>query len=565
MNYNNIMNIENIVKCLKVNNIKRVVISPGGTNIPFVKAVQDDSFFECYSIVDERSAMYFALGLYLQTGEIIATSCTSAQATRNYVPGLTEAFYKHAPILAITMSKHPRFTYQEYMQAPDQASLPKDCVKCSFTLPYLRDKNDMLQSVRTVNEAILELTHNGTGPVQLCVPMLDFPLEDEEIQIRNIRRYTEDNDWSDVSICGKKIMLVMGEHRPYEDTTLESIEHFCKFTNSMVYVNHLSNYHGIYSVEGNLTLLTTQPKVFEAQLQPDVIITLGGQTGDYPLYNMLSLISLKKVEHWRICDDGNVVDTYDKLTKVFQCSANYFFRHLNYSDEPIHEYYDIWKQFSDSKSVEIDLPFSNAYVAQKMHQIIPANSTVNFAILNSLRIWNLFSLDSSIICHSNVGAFGIDGGMSTLIGESIVNENLCFMITGDLAFYYDMNSLAIRYIGNNVRILLINNNGGIEFKQNTSSNVSIDRYIAAANHFKNAEGWANTCGFQYYSAKNKDEFEHIYDKFLDNSSKPVLFEVFVSDSDEARAYHELVDNNTQYDMKDLIKKSFKSSIKKILK
>ena len=114
--YTNEMNIINLIKLLKEHNIRDIVISPGGTNMAFVKKVEDDPFFNCYSVVDERSAMYFAIGLYLQTGNIIATSCTSAQATRNYIPGLTEAFYKRVPILAITMTKHPRFTYQEYMQ-----------------------------------------------------------------------------------------------------------------------------------------------------------------------------------------------------------------------------------------------------------------------------------------------------------------------------------------------------------------------------------------------------------------------------------------------------------------
>ena len=132
-------NIQLLVECLKEHSVRNIVISPGGTNIAFVKAVQDDPFFHCFSVVDERSAMYFAIGLYLQTGEVIATSCTSAQATRNYVPGLTEAYYKKVPILAITMSMHPRFTYQEYMQAPDQSSLPNDCVKSSYSLPmYLK-------------------------------------------------------------------------------------------------------------------------------------------------------------------------------------------------------------------------------------------------------------------------------------------------------------------------------------------------------------------------------------------------------------------------------------------
>ena len=103
MGYKNIENINIVVKLLKENKIRDLVISPGGTNIPLIKAVQDDSFFNCYSVVDERSASYFAIGIYLQKKVPVALICTSAQATRNYIPGLTEAFYKRVPILAITM------------------------------------------------------------------------------------------------------------------------------------------------------------------------------------------------------------------------------------------------------------------------------------------------------------------------------------------------------------------------------------------------------------------------------------------------------------------------------
>ena len=103
MEFNNIDNIKIIVELLKKNNICDLVISPGGTNIPIIKEVQDDDFFKCYSVVDERSAAYVAIGIYLQKRNTVALVCTSAQATRNYIPGLTEAYYKKVPILAITM------------------------------------------------------------------------------------------------------------------------------------------------------------------------------------------------------------------------------------------------------------------------------------------------------------------------------------------------------------------------------------------------------------------------------------------------------------------------------
>jgi 2-succinyl-5-enolpyruvyl-6-hydroxy-3-cyclohexene-1-carboxylate synthase len=128
--------------------------------------------------------------------------------------------------------------------------------------------------------------------------------------------------------------------------------------------------------------------------------------------------------------------------------------------------------------------------------------------------------------------------MSTFLGQSVMTDELCFMFIGDLSFFYDMNSLGIRYIGNNVRIVLINNNGGIEFKLGGSSekNASIDRYIAAAGHFKGAEGWALTNGFEYHSVKTVEDFLQIKERLIEKSDCPILVEVVTSDINESDAY-----------------------------
>lgn len=561
MGNSNIRSIEIIVELLKKHNIRYVVVSPGGTNIAFVKAVQNDSFFKLYSVVDERSAMYFAIGLYLQTGEVIATSCTSAQATRNYIPGLTEAFYKHVPILAITMQKHERFVGQDYMQAPNQSSLPVDCVKKSFVMPYVNDINNEYFAIRLANEAILELNHNGVGPVQLCVPWVDFPIGNEVPLTRVIKRYRADN-FPDMNFSGKKILIAVGEHRPFTAEEYKAINRFCKCNDCVIYTNHLSNFKSDYSLDLNLAFTSMTLDYFANNYLPDYLITIGGQTGDYPFYLLLSKPELSSVIHLRISVDGNVVDTYDKLSKVFQCEIQDFFNYYSNDKFSSHEYYKKLSMLDLKKKLDIEIPFSNAYAAQQLHDKIPKNSIVQFSILNSLRIWNLFPIDSSIQCYSNVGAFGIDGGMSTFLGQSVVSDNMCFLVIGDLAFFYDMNSLGIRHIRNNVRILLVNNNGGVEFKLDYSDHSSIDQYIAAANHFKNAKGWCETCGFEYLSASSKQEFDDVYMKFLSKNDKPLLLELFVSDNDEYRAYDLIKEHNQNSTFGDSVKKSIKRIIRR---
>lgn len=554
-------NIQLLVECLKKHSVRNIVISPGGTNIAFVKAVQDDPFFHCFSVVDERSAMYFAIGLYLQTGEVIATSCTSAQATRNYVPGLTEAYYKKVPILAITMSKHPRFTYQEYMQAPDQSSLPNDCVKSSYSLPVISECDDILHSIRLINEAILETTHHGFGPVQLCIPWLDFPLSEITPRNRYVERYTMENPW-DVSLKNKKILICIGEHTRFGEREKKSLEKFCECFNCAVYTNHLSNYGGKYSFEGNLLLTTLGIEKFRTEICPDILITIGGQTGDYPFYKLFSKTELSGIEHWRVDCNGQVTDTYDKLTKIFECSETFFFEKLSTSESDAHEYYARINSFINY-NLDIELPFSNAYAARKLTKIIPQKSIVQFSILNSLRVWNLFHFENDVECYSNVGAFGIDGGMSTLIGQSMVTNELSFMIIGDLAFFYDMNALGIRGLRNNIRVLLVNNNGGVEFKLGKVDSKDANRYIAAGDHFKNAQGWAETCGFKYLSARTEKEFDGAIGKFVALNDKPIILEIFVSDIDDAAAYNKLVAANTEEAALNQLKDNVKVSVKRL--
>lgn len=526
-------NVRIVIAALKQYNIRQIVLSPGGTNIPITQAVQNDPFFKCYSIPDERSAMYFAIGLYLQTGEVIATSCTSAQATRNYIPGLTEAFYKHAPILAITTSKLERFQYQEYMQAPDQCSLPKDSVKRSFDLPPVTDENTRIMCTQYTKEAILELTHRSSGPVQINIRINDSQqgkFEDIELPLhRTLKRYMAWDDWSDLDLKDKKILIVIGEHRPFTARESAAIENFCAGYNTAIYVNHLSNYSGKYSIQANL-LLSSGGIHF---LQPDLIITIGGQTGDYSLFGSLSKI--QNAEHWRISEEGDIVDTYNKLTKVFECPSFYFFEKLTLKEVSSHTYFEKWNEMNNNVNYDVELPFSNIYVAQQLFKNIPQNSIMNFAILNSLRSWSYFPLDPSIQCYSNVAAFGIDGCNSMLIGESINSDDLSFIVTGDLAFFYDMNALGIRHIKNNLRILLINNNGGAEFKIMTDSwkqDVNVESFISACGHNGNAKGWAENCGFNYLSASNKCEFKSAKDKFIQPSEVPIIFEVFTNGDDE---------------------------------
>ena len=193
-----------------------------------------------------------------------------------------------------------------------------------------------------------------------------------------------------------------------------------------------------------------------------------------------------------------------------------------------------------------ELPFSNIWCAKQWHDRVPENSCMHFGILTSLRSWNFFEVPRSVNTMSNVGGFGTDGMMSSLIGASLVHpDKLYFGVVGDLAFFYDLNSLGNRNIGKNIRIMLFNNGKGCEFKHNMSPGHifkdDADLYISAAGHFGNqsptlVRDYARNLGFKYLTASSKEEFLENLDEYLNPEiTEPYIFEIFTQDVNENEA------------------------------
>lgn len=221
-----------------------------------------------------------------------------------------------------------------------------------------------------------------------------------------------------------------------------------------------------------------------------------------------------------------------------------------------------------------ELPFSNIWMAQHMVDKLPKDCELHLGIYHSLRSWNFFKLPEGIHAKCNVGGFGIDGGVSTMMGASFAHPDKLFVgIFGDLAFFYDMNVVGNRHVGNNVRLLLINNGKGNEFRNYNHPcyflGEEADRYIAAAGHYGNkshrlVKDYATDLGYEYLSASNKDEFNMVVDRFLipNLTDKPMLLEVFTETNDESYALEQIL--NILVDSKQKIKRAIKNTAKEIL-
>lgn len=560
-------NVQVLVSLLKQHGVRHAVLSPGSRNMAIVKSLEGDPFFTTYSVVDERSAAYFAIGVSLANQEPTLISCTSAQATRNYLPGMTEAYYRGTPLVVVTADYPQEFIRQGNMQAIDQRSIPSDAAKVSVTLPLAADSRSTRYCEQLVNQALLELVQNGPGPVHINIPIADhwdggIPTLPEYARIH---RYQHLDRWPDLT--HKRVMVLVGQHNEFSETQRVALEDFARATGAVVYVNRLSNYFGAQAVSGSLLVENMDQRAFNSY-KPDLLITIGGQHGDYGISDRLK--AAEGFEHWRVAQDGRLEDTYGNLTAVFQTTEQEFFEHYSARTDapnPSRDFLALWQEGEAKRIIPTSLPLSHALVAATFADRIPEHSVVHFGILSSLRNWNFFAAREDVFGYSNVAAFGIDGCLSTFIGHAHATSRLCLLIIGDLAFFYDMNIVGVRSIPANARVVLVNNGGGGEFRLYShvadSFGDEANEHIAAAGHFGSARGWVESMGWRYLSARSAEELHQSTGEFLADSSRPVLLEVFTTMQDDSDGVRLIREANTLESLERRLARRLPPQVKKI--
>lgn len=534
-----------LVALLKAHNIKRIIASPGTTNLSFVASVQSDPFFEIYSCVDERSAAYMACGMAAETGEPVVITCTGATASRNYPSGLTEAYYRKLPVLAITGTQDENKIGHLHAQVIDRSVIPNDVVRYSYHIRATYTDDDAYYTEVKINQAINELFRHGGGPVHINLHTLyirDFGVK----VLPNVRTikcldYTKVDSFP--TLPNGRIGIFIGSHGTFTRELTEAIDCFCAAHNAVCFCDNTSGYYGKYRV--NYALLGSQEKTEYTQINVlDLCINIGEISADYA-----TLGKMVRKNVWRVSEDGEIRDIFRKLTFVFEMSEVDFFRYYTPEKYEADDSYllECKKLDADLRAKLPEIPFSNVWIASQLHDKLPAGSEIHFGVLNSIRSWNLFNIPRNVHSFANVGGFGIDGGVSSLIGASFINPNrLYFGVFGDLAFFYDMNSIGNRHVGNNVRIMVVNNGRGQEFRNHYHTGSlfgqDADKYIAASGHFGNQshtllKNYAENLGFHYISASSKEEFEKVYSSFVNPkiTDAPILFECFTDTDDEKTA------------------------------
>ncbi len=526
-----------ITKLCLANEIDHVVISPGSRNAPLIIGFTQQSDFTCFSIVDERCAAFFAIGLAQQLKKPVALVCTSGSALLNYYPAIAEAFYSDIPLVIISADRPSHLIDIGDGQTIRQENVFKNHILYSANC---KDGDDPYANQILIDKALKVAIHQK-GPVHINAPFSEPLYEQSSKTVLNkfeigrpdasaTKAFSEDFEilakkWNS---SGQKMILV-GVLDP--DSIEQRFLDILANDDSVIVLTEVTSnlHHNSFITAIDQLIAPLNDSGFNT-LRPEILLTFGGMVVSKKIKAFLREYGPR--EHWHI-DAKKAYDTYFCLKEHFKTSPNTFFTlFLPFVKEVSSTYKSSWSKLKAHRRARHtifgdEVVYSDFKVFSEIFKTIPSQFQLQLGNSATVRYAQLFDLDVSLRVFCNRGTSGIDGSLSTAIGAAYVSKLPTVFVTGDLSFLYDSNGLWNNYIPNSFRIILINNGGGGIFRILPGAKKAAHfTEFFETKHGLSATHLCKMFGIEYTSANDGAEMKFQLSGFYEESKRPKLIEIF---------------------------------------
>lgn len=530
-------NINTIPAALYAHGLRYAVISPGSRNAPLIMAFARFKKITCISVPDERTAGFVALGISKQLQQPAAVICTSGTAVLNLYPAVAEAYYMQVPLIVLTADRPAEMIDRWDGQTIRQYEVFKPHIRCSLQTPEQLTTDCVNEITTLINKLYSEATLNVCGPVHMNVPLAE-PLYAAAPEVFDYPSITVSDSMTDPSTilelpsfdfsANKKIMILLGADNPPESS--EALETIARQGHAMVIGDIISNRLSAINIPSWEGLLLLNTDELRQDFVPDLLITTGKMVLNKALRNLLR--KQPPAQHWHVSATGFSADTFFTTPLVIKATENSFFDALVAQlPQESSSYFNAWSQKAQQFEHQTETITCAGYnefnaVAQVLNTL-PQNTVLHLA--NSMSIRYVAYLAGKTKpeweIYSNRGVSGIDGCSSTAVGAALADNRPHFLITGDIAFFYDINAFWQRELPKNLKIVLLNNGGGGIFSHidGPAGLPELDPYLGTP-HSKNAALMADHFGLQYFSSTDAKELEEALKKFSRNE-RPAILEI----------------------------------------
>ena len=538
--------------------VVQIVVSPGSRSAPLVMALARHPHIKTVSIIDERSAAFFALGMAQQLQQPIALVCTSGSAVLNYAPALAEAFYQKIPLLVFTADRPHEWINQQDGQAIVQKNVFENYILKSFELPCEpQTETEIWYSDRIINEAI-NIAIAQQGPVHVNIPLREPLYEQVEVTTAEVPKVVNQINkesqkvLSFVKDLGDVKILILGGNGTFNF----SAYNLAQFSNC-VFLSEINCNTYNEAFHHNLdALINAIPNNETEKFQPELLITFGGAIVSKKMKEFLR--SNPPKQHWHLSPHNEHIDTFQCLTHVIDASIYEVISELekwspdSYRDEK-NKFQEEWNKLSEKvKSKQeaflLNAPFSDIKVYKNLSSHISHLTSINLHLGNStpVRYAAYFNWGNHTIINSNRGVSGIDGTVSTAAGAASVNQKPTILITGDIAFMYDSNGLWNQQLPKNFKVIVINNQGGNIFRliNNEETLPELNEYFETP-HLYHVEFIAKAFDIPYYFCNSETMLENCLNTFFEPSEKPAVLEIKTDGKLSSHAFKNFINHLKQ--------------------
>jgi 2-succinyl-5-enolpyruvyl-6-hydroxy-3-cyclohexene-1-carboxylate synthase len=534
--------VQILVQQCVAHGLKEIVISPGSRNAPLILSFNAIPEITCFTLVDERSAAFFAMGMAQQLKRPVALLCTSGTAALNYAPAIAEAYYQEIPLLVLTADRPEEWIGQADGQTIPQANLYQNFIRYQANLPVsVQDADDQWYAHRIISEAFIKTQDPVSGPVHINIPLREplynksvpesfayhaiaelkpqFVLSEEQLNLLA-------SQWN---AC-HSVMIICGVHQPNKQLS-EAINQLSVNSNTVVLSETTSNLKGAGLVECIDRQLSGIKPANGSSYAPELLISFGGQIVSKQIKTFLRNHPPKA--HWHISMNADVIDTFQHLSLAVKMKPVDFFSQMTSKiSNTEYGYKKYWeKHTSQSRSIHDQyvnaVEWSDLKALSVVFRNIPASTHLQLANSTPVRYAQLFQDEIKGNTFANRGTSGIDGAVSTAVGAAWASKNKTILVSGDMSFFYDSNGLWNKYLKPDFKIVLINNGGGGIFRYipGPSQTEELEEFFEAR-HQQSAKYIAKAFGLKYMHCANENELELSFSEMMGKDEQATLLEVF---------------------------------------
>ena len=621
--YSNIENVNILTSVLKSHGVRRVVVCPGSRNAPLVHNFNEAEGITCYPVTDERSAGFMALGMSMAgslgySPDPVAVCVTSGSALLNVYPAVAEAYYQKLPIIVISADRPEAWIGQQDGQTLPQAHVFGQMVNRSVDLPmitpYIIDHPASAQMhdeqawycERQAHEAVIDCVHRKSGPVHINIhiaePLYEFtqkePPHTHWVDYVRTGLYGGGFHYGDLLdfLNARRPMIVVGQD--YPSTSLHGIKNISSWAVTLIeptalgtsskdpashdYSSNLlaSSFEEVLARlekgEIEVPVMRRRMVTYDVEdLMPDFILYVGGTLVSKRLKQFLRRAARSREQGgggakvWRVSKDGEMVDTFMHIDRIFQCDPDQLASAMTDYDQAydadVSDFKDRWfwaLRAAKRHAYDYEPPYSSMaavkYFQQEYlaHSVLGDTSECRIFYGNSMPI-RLAGIYACQYVHCCRGVNGIEGTLSAAAGLSVVlseqhhpdakSQQKVFCVLGDLSFFYDQNALWNRNINGSLRILLLNNGGGAIFGKFEGLKESAARErLVMAEHVTSACHLCQAHGVAYQNADDMASLREGIDWLIHTESdRPMLMEVFTDIDADNEAVEGFFGENTQ--------------------